>query len=218
MDFVSFGPCCLGAELLRALELRECSYGFDWSRSGSMEHRDFLRLGAVDFFDKHVKNPIIRMRQISSPHSTETKTAEIEPVRPIYGYPYTYNPHRSLSNKSDLNYLARCYTRLEEKLNCKNKRPLTIILSDYTNKKGYTHFPNPTMSAQYLLSAFLLYRSISPRIRIIRYTVSENITENTVDIQKMEAGDLVSVKIPSQIDNDKNSRRQYYKRLYPLFI
>ena len=47
---ISFGPCCLGAELLQALELRTCSYGFDWSRSGSLEHKDFLKQGSSEFF------------------------------------------------------------------------------------------------------------------------------------------------------------------------
>ena len=62
-EFISFGPCCLGAELLQALELRTCSYGFDWSRSGSLEHKDFLKQGSSEFFKTRVMNPVMRLNR-----------------------------------------------------------------------------------------------------------------------------------------------------------
>jgi hypothetical protein len=218
MDFVSFGPCCLGAELLKALELRSCSYGFDWCRSGSYEHKDFLRLGAKAFFHRNVVNPALRLRQSSSPHSSPTKTSEVVQIKPIYGYPYTYNPHRALNSKADLDYLARCFDRLDDRLWHAPAKPITIILSDYTNKPGYTHFKTPHVSARYLLAAFQLYRSSTPKIRLVRYTVVQEVLQHTVALEEAPYGDLLHVLIPEQIDNNVNLRRQYYRRLYPLFV
>ena len=163
-------------------------------------------------------NPVIRLRQSSSPHSSPTKTAEVEQAKPVYGYPYTYNPHRGLDSQSELDYLARCYKRLDERIKLFKTKPFTIILSDYTNKSGYTYFKDPYTSAKYLLSLFQLYKSISPRIRIMRYTIAEEASGETVRVEEMDTGDLISVIVPLQIDNIPKTRRQYYQKLYPLFL
>ena len=102
--------------------------------------------------------------------------------------------------------------------NLSKNEPMTIILSDYTNKKNYIHFKDPYKCGKYLVSSFQLYRSISPKIRIIRYTVVEQIEGETVKVEKTENGDIISVTIPKEIDINVNLRRQYYRKLYPLFI
>lgn len=216
--FVSFGPCCLGAELLKALDVRVCTYGFDWCRSGALEHKDFLRLGAEKFFEKHVKSPIVRLKQISSPYLSPTKTTELDQVKPLYGYQYTYNPHRDLNLNKDLDYLRRCFLRLDTRISEGLKNPFVVLLSDYTNKKGYIHFNNPQQSAEYLSGCFCCFRNIRPYIRVIRYTVCDAINNESVNILSTSTGDSIEVSIPQTVDSNTKLRREYYRRLYPLFL
>jgi len=118
----------------------------------------------------------------------------------------------------ELEYLERCYHRLDRKIFDSLDKPVTILLSDYTNKPGYTHFKEPSKAAIYLLSCFQLFKQFSPTIRIIRYTIVDNISEETVAVSSMATGDILNVKIPEQIDGSKDLRREYYRRLYPLFL
>ena len=42
--YISWGPTCVPAEILKASKLRACTFGFDWFRSGSYFVEENLRM------------------------------------------------------------------------------------------------------------------------------------------------------------------------------
>jgi hypothetical protein len=111
--YVSLGPTCLSAELLKAAGFRSCTYGFDWFRSGSHHLKDFLELDLEHFLVKHVYSPNIPLMQNDDPNDLINNTAELAPFEPLYGYQYLYCPHRSYKNSSNLEYFGRAFDRLK---------------------------------------------------------------------------------------------------------
>ena len=65
--FVSLGPTCLAAEILKAGDMRSCTYGFDWVRSGSFFVKEFLNIPTSLFIEKYVKQPCIPLKQNEDP-------------------------------------------------------------------------------------------------------------------------------------------------------
>lgn len=136
--FVSLGPNCVPAELLRTGSLRTCTFGFDWLRSGFHHIYDFINMPLEDFIKIHVERPNIPLFQISNPNDNLTRTAEVEMIKPLCGYPYLYSPHRAYSDQTTHEYLRRCFKRLKHVL-YNNKIYKVFILADYTNKEYANH-------------------------------------------------------------------------------
>ena len=140
--FVSLGPTCIPAEILKAANLRRCSFGFDWSRSGYIHLKRFLGSSTDEFLETVVLNPNIPLCQPTTPDNTNMLTVEPAPIVPMYGFPYFYNPHRDLYDPSTVTYFRRAFQRMRTVID-----DLTVhkvyILSDYTNKHAYTFFNEP---------------------------------------------------------------------------
>ena len=146
------------------------------------------------------------------------KTSELSQKRLLYGFPYTYNPHRSLNDLDDIMYLRRSFARLDAKLNSPNiSNNCTIVLSHYKNKPENNYFKCINKSGLFLKYCFLLYRQIEAKIRIIEYEVVSSMPKASVHYNKTLYGDKVSVKIPEAIDKNADLRRVYYRKLTPLF-
>ena len=65
--FISLGPTCLGAEILKAGRLRDCTYGFDWVRSGGYFIFKFFEMEHELFIDKYVVDPCVPLLQNENP-------------------------------------------------------------------------------------------------------------------------------------------------------
>tara|TARA_Y100001968_G_C19231908_1_gene654900 strand:+ start:355 stop:903 length:549 start_codon:yes stop_codon:yes gene_type:complete len=173
----------------------------------------FLKYGPEKFVEKFVLEPSIILRQAQNPEEEKYKTAELSIVKIIYGYKYVYNPHRSLYLKETKDYFHRCFARLWEELtNMKMKK--NIILSDYLNKDGYNHIPDIYKARNYLQSIFLLYLNYIPKITFVRYLICKKLDfDSTIRNEEKDWGNIITVNVPSTIDNDKAARKAYYKRI-----
>lgn len=139
--FISLGPTCVAAEILKASGLRTCTFGFDWCRSGSKHLKDFLELPLDDFLHRHVYNPNIPLTQASDPRELSTLTSEPVPLIPLYGYQYILNPHRDIREPSTLQYHKRTFGRLKRVLSLEEVRKVFVV-ADYADKQGARHLDN----------------------------------------------------------------------------
>lgn len=131
--FISLGPTCVPAEILKAGGLRTCTYGFDWFRSGGIYVKHFLETDIDTFLKFHVYNPSILLEQCNNPETIKNNTTELQRADPIYGYPYLYNPHRNLHSKATRDYFKRSFIRLKNAIQNESLKK-EFILADYTNK------------------------------------------------------------------------------------
>lgn len=136
LAYVSLGPTCVPAEILKASCLRTCTYGFDWFRSGSFFVEEFLQLPLSTFLERYVMHPCIPLRQDQSNASNKllNNTIELAPVKSCYGYSYLYNPHRILGSRETSEYFKRSFSRLREVWRDDSivKR---FVVADYVNKQ-----------------------------------------------------------------------------------
>ena len=151
--FISIGPTCVPAEILKAGQLRKCSYGFDWARSGSHHLRDFLQLNHEVFMQKHIYTPSVPLTQPVDPSTSILNTVEPEAYSPLYGYPYYYNPHRNLYLEETHDYLDRCFFRTREVFENHNRKKI-LILADYINKAGAIFLNKTGLISEYLDDLF----------------------------------------------------------------
>lgn len=137
------------AEILKAGNLRTCSFGFDWSRSGSFHLSEFLRLPLLDFLVRHVYHPNIPLYQSADPTNLVSQTSEPAPLKPVYGYNYFLNPHRNITSNETQNYHYRCFDRLRTVLSA-NEVNKVFVLADYHNKPYSEFLHEPTLILYYL--------------------------------------------------------------------
>ena len=170
--FLSFGPNCLAADILKSCELRKCTYGFDWFRSGSWHHKEFLRLPIEIFLAKYVYAPCLPLIQGTNPKRVASKTVELSAIKPVYGYQVLYNPHRPLYERETNKYFERCFRRLDSALNSKSE--VNILLADYTNKPGSNMIPNYKKCLEYL-SSLLIMNNRDATIHLCKVTLSDSL-------------------------------------------
>ena len=111
--FISFGPNCLAADILKQSGLREATYGFDWFRSGSWHHREVLLNPLEDFLSAYVYRPSIPLYQPQDPLKNKNRTIELKARKLVYGYETLYNPHRHLYRQENHDYFKHCFVRLK---------------------------------------------------------------------------------------------------------
>lgn len=143
VGYVSLGPTCLPAEILKAGKLRSCTFGFDWFRSGEYFISKFLSSSdSSRFVDNYVLNPHIPLVQTTCPDTFNSHTAEIAKAPTLYGFDYLYNPHRPLYELDTSAYFYRAF----ERLNSFIREPTALkhfLIADYTNKAHHTFFHDP---------------------------------------------------------------------------
>ena len=135
--YVSLGPACFTASVLKYAKFRRFSLPFDWARSGSGQWEDSFELSPEEFYIKNIATPNHRMVQVGDPEMDQDKMSELRYEIPKYGYPYFFNPHIKIGH--DKRYMLRCLERL--KLIYAAKDTLIIfVLSKHKNKpeeEGY---------------------------------------------------------------------------------
>ncbi len=147
-SFVSLGPACITASILNEAGLRRCSYPLDWARSGGNQINDLLRISANEFYYRHVHTPSLILDQIDVPSPINNMTVELGQKDHIYGFPYFYNPHRTLGEERE--YFIRCHNRLTDLVSNRNSR-VCFLLSDYANRRGEDYFGDRINEASALI-------------------------------------------------------------------
>ena len=200
--FISLGPTCVPAEILKASGLRTCSFGFDWARSGSVHLQNFMSMELSSFLDCNVYRPCIELEQWLSPLDSGVNTGEVRPRTTEYGFQYFYNPHRDISLKKTREYLFRSFSRLRSVMADKSCEKV-FVLSDYVNKhhceflgkKGIPEFIEETLG-----SVVGIYSIVIIRIRLVNM-----ISSSDISLTRDGKGDrtqLVTVELPESCDDE----------------
>ena len=164
--FISFGPSCIGADILKSCKRRDCTYGFDWFRSGSIHHKLFFEMSVDEYVDYVVMKPAIYFKQSAKVAETNNKTTHPSRIHQLYGYDMLYNPHRDY-NRENRNYFYRAFKRIDDRMTIrKDMQTPYLIMADYVNKEHYIHIESPGEAARYLSNLVLCKYSYIPRIVI----------------------------------------------------
>ena len=211
--FISLGPTCLGAEILKAGRLRDCTYGFDWVRSGGYFIFKFFEMEHELFIDKYVVDPCVPLLQNENPALRADLTVNPEPINPIYGFPYIYTPHRDYRELETRDYLVRSFTRLANQL--KKNEQTVFLVCDYENKQGCIYLDNWKTIAKRLESIickskvyrldrfdiiFLRIKLLNEEIQYCKYEVSTITNLST----------LMQIDAPLYLD-EKSTRNNLYE-------
>ena len=210
--FISLGPTCLGAEILKKGHLRNCTYGFDWVRSGGYFILRFLEIEHQLFIDKYVVNPCIPLLQNEDPSMRTDSTVNPEPIDPIYGYPYLYTPHRDYNKVETREYLNRSFSRLAKQL--KRNVKTVFLICDYVNKQGCVYLNNWEKIAEKLEYAFKNsnhYQLDNFEIVFLRIKLSEHrVGFCSVKVKRItNLSTLLVVEAPLVLDEESTRRYLY---------
>ena len=147
--FVSLGPWCYAAGILQSCGLRDCSFPFDWCQSGSIQHKDILELTPEAFYYRHIHSPALFFDyyHLSEPDSNGNTLGRLDSIKPIYGYPFFYNPHRPPGLERD--YYLRCLRRFHNICLDNNTRKI-FLLADYIDKPGSSFLHDANQIQEYI--------------------------------------------------------------------
>ena len=231
--YVSLGPTCLPAEILKAGCLRTCTFGFDWFRSGEYFIRKFLSVpDPSEFVDRFVLEPHIPLAQISPPDASNSNTAAIGKAYSIYGFDYLYNPHRPLYENKTLSYFYRSFERLH-RLIYDSTAVKHFFLADYKNKHNHSFLLDPVTIVSSLRTLFESSCIINFDITLLRLELKEYrmciVTQESLDVLLVNPSELdhekycdriVNISIDPILDDEVEYRLRLYKslsrRLFPL--
>ena len=217
--YISLGPTCLGAEILKAANLRNCTYGFDWFRSGSEHIKDFMELDLEEFLIKNVFYPNIPLVQGCDPSVLLNKTAELVPCKPMYGYQYLYNPHRSYNKQLNMNYFRRCFERLKLFVSKQNNYA-SFLLADFP---GTSHgsFLDETKEVAVYLETLLRNNCICKfDLKFLRISFSLS-ASNPPCIQRFELSSTSKIyyfSVSSAIQESDYMRKHLYSSIAKLSL
>ena len=91
ISYLSLGPTCIAAAILKAGNLRRHTYIFDWFKSGSIHYEEFLELSAEEFTNKHIVNPHLALEQETGPNKENNNTGTLKAKQTVYGTSYMHN-------------------------------------------------------------------------------------------------------------------------------
>ena len=187
--YISLGPSCISASILKDSGKRSETFGFDWCRSGSIHIEDLFRLSLDEFLIKHAYDPNIQLIQEEAPCKENNFTPLIKQREVLFGYNYLINPHRDYSDKETRGYLKRSFERIKQAAFDKRLKKV-YLLADYVNKEHYCYFNDVQEVAQIIES--ILSDTHNFNIVIIRIHLKGNHSAN-IDITKTLAGKLTTV-------------------------
>ena len=210
--YMSLGPTCVPAEILKSGNLRNCTYGFDWFRSDFVFWILLMENDLDTFLERYVYNICIPMRQIENPEKKGNKTGEVGKIIPFYGFNYLYNPHRNYESEKTKEYFYRCFMRtrdaLENKLIIKE-----FVLADYTNKDSAIFLDDIECSASKIKNQLKNLGVCKFRITVIRIKLVSRY-EKLISFTKEVKQDYVHYTIIADetLDNELD-RDRFYKMI-----
>jgi hypothetical protein len=170
VGYISLGPTCVPAEILKSYGLRTCTFGFDWCRSGSYHLQEFFDLSLDDYLQKHVYHPNIPLTQSVNPMNLASRTSELMAIPTLYGYQYFFNPHRDIRELSTKMYHLRAFERLKNILEDSTVIKIFLI-ADYVNKEYASFLGQTTNVAKYILQQFSKAEIKNYKLHIARFVL-----------------------------------------------
>lgn len=171
---ISLGPMCRTAQILQAANLRSCSYPLDWAQSGDATIEELFMLPSEAFYYRNIYTPSIHLNQESIPNFQNNFNASLEQRKPVFGYPYFYNPHRPLGLISK-SYFIRSLTRFWEACGTEANK-IVFVLSDYVNDFGLELIPNHQDAVNKLNK--IIYPNIKAAYTIVFCKIHQNLSDN----------------------------------------
>ncbi|TCD58088.1 hypothetical protein CWE16_01960 [Synechococcus sp. BS55D] len=203
IEYISIGPTCISAEILKAAGLRHCTYGFDWCRSGYYHLQQFIELPLVEFIHGFALRPSVALEQVCNPYETSSSTAELRRVENLYGFPYLYFPHRPEGTRETREYIWRCFTRLNKVIWREEVRKVFVV-SDYVNKPHYGFIAEEEVVAQ-KLSSLVRDNRINAEIAMIRVELVGNDCSLEMDTYRLASGKctVIRARVPQDMDSEE---------------
>jgi len=211
--FISLGPSCIGAEILKAAGLRRHTYIFDWCRSGLIHYEEFLRYSPGEFVTRFVANPHISLEQAEEPSEMNKNTGHLKRKSNICGYDYIYSPHRDLNKDETIHYFIRAAKRTKQALR-NNAIAKILLVCDYTNKRDYSYLGRTEEILREIANitdreGIRNYRIVAIRITLTehqqRIKVSKVAYESLSDV-KME---VFGIEVPIEMDTIDKRQETY---------
>lgn len=218
--FISFGPSCIAAEVLKACKMREKTYGFDWFRSGSIHHKLFFKIDNESFVSNVVMRPSIYFKQEGKLSDKKNRTVELQQQRILYGYDILYNPHRDYNREAE-GYFRRAFNRIDLRMKWNEEVPRPILLmADYMNKKHYTYFNCPFESAKYVIYNALLKYGYMPKVVIIRFMIvgEESWAKDNIEMEERNNIQVYKIPISDEVDRCEKKRRIFYSSISEYLV
>ena len=192
--------------------MRDCTYGFDWVRSGGYFILKFLEIEHQLFIDKYVIDPCVPLLQNEDPSLRADLTVNPEPINPIYGYPYIYTPHRDYARAETKEYLTRSFARLANQLERNEKT--VFLICDYENKEGCIYLNDWKIIAGLVENAFIkskIYKMNDFQIVFVRIKLSDEkiqfCTSKARSITNLST--LLKIDAPLVLD-EVSTRKDFY--------
>lgn len=138
--FISLGPTCISASLIKGMGLKLESYPLDWAQSGSEIAKELFRLDETAFFWRHIHKPTQLLEQVIDNRilkKDELPTHGIKPIKSLFGYSWFYNPHSEI-NEHDNSYYRRCLTRFKQLIG-NHTQDVCCIISDQPDLASYDY-------------------------------------------------------------------------------
>lgn len=200
-SFISLGPACFTAGVLKHGGLRNCSFPLDWARSGGHLLPDLLTLGAEHFYYKYIHQPSIHYDLSELPSTKNNFTAGLKQVETKYGFPYFYNPHRIPGSGKD--YFLRCLNRFHDAIT--NLTVIThFLIIDQPSNIGEKYFDEPLVCLRYIDET--LRRHLSPSkqftVSLARVVKSSNLLSSSNIAVVSKSMRNLEIFVPSQLDEE----------------
>jgi hypothetical protein len=171
--YISLGPFCLSASILKSAKLRDGSYPLDWAQSGYTTIKELVELSKEAFYFRNIYTPSIHFYQTSTKNTSQNDMFPLisSVDTNIFGYPYFYNPHKRLGAESK-EYHLRTLTRWENATSTGSS--VTFLLTDYCNNPGNIFFDDSGTKLIALSRCLSENLACEHRIILIRLRLSED--------------------------------------------
>lgn len=202
--FVSLGPACITADILQSIGLRRFSLPFDWARSGSLQLEELLFLSPEQFYERNIVSPNLKLVQTSIPSVHNNYTIGLSHAKSLYGFPYFYNPHRSL-REIDKNYYIRCLERFASLFLIPDLH-IHFLAADIMTRPGETYFQAPVNDALHYIADCLKKKfdlvenqTLSYDLKICRIKETSAYLSSLAESYKYHNSAVVEVEVPQQL-------------------
>lgn len=214
-NFISLGPTCIAASILRFAQLRSCSYPLDWAQSGFLTLEELLTREPVEFYLRNILTPSIHYDQEIVKGSTYHRI--VDPLqRNYYGFPYFYNPHRSITD-DNRDYFMRCISRFKKAI--AEPGMIYFVLADYPDQPGNTFLSNLVHNPIPLIE--LLLKHVRSEFRVWLVRISHNVDPSSMPQAVCTHSRYMSViliRMPSGLGRNENPDTDITGPIYGQFF
>jgi hypothetical protein len=209
--YVSLGPACISAEILKSSDLRTSTLGFDWCRSGAIHLSEFLLCSHETFMERHVYYPNIMLKPTARVVPGNLPTYEIDRLPNKYGFDYLFNPHRDLSLPTTREYLSRAFKRLREVIYNRDVFKI-LLLTDYINKPFHNFMPEPFLAADFIGDLLASHGITNTYLVVLRMELSSIKTQDlNIVVKRNSATHVILRAVYPEFLDDPQYRHYIYR-------